>query len=61
MTRLGHNTIAKIERDETRKVQPWILGRILPALAGRFKEAFPETGGDPYDFLIPPTTFGGWL
>lgn len=61
MTRLGHNTIAKIERGETRKVQPWVFGRILPVLAGRFKEAFPETDGDPYDFLIPPTTFGGWL
>lgn len=61
MTRLGHNTIAKIERGETRKIQPWVLGRILPALAGRFKEAFPEAAGDPYDFLIPPTTFGGWL
>jgi transcriptional regulator with XRE-family HTH domain len=61
MTRLGHNTIAKIERGETRKVQPWVLGRILPALADRFKEAFPETAGDPYDFLIPPTTFGSWL
>lgn len=61
MTRLGHNTIAKIERGETRKIQPWVLGRLLPALAGRFKEAFPETDGDPYDFLIPPTTFGGWL
>lgn len=61
ITRLGHNTIAKIERGETRKIQPWVLGRILPALADRFKEAFPETSGDPYDFLIPPTTFGGWL
>jgi transcriptional regulator with XRE-family HTH domain len=61
MTRLGHNTIAKIERGETQKVQPWVLGRILPTLASRFNEAFPETAGDPYDFLIPPTTFGGWL
>lgn len=61
ITRLGHNTIAKIERGETRKVRPWVLGRILPVLAGRFKEAFPETAGDPYDFLIPPATFGGWL
>lgn len=61
MTRLGHNTIAKIERGETRKVQPWVLGRLLPSLADRFNEAFPESAGDPYDFLIPPTTFGGWL
>ncbi|HAZ08399.1 MAG TPA: hypothetical protein DCZ01_07755 [Elusimicrobia bacterium] len=28
-------------------------------MSGRLKEAFPN--GDPYDFLIPPLTFGGWL
>ncbi len=61
MTRLGHNTIAKLERDETRSVQPWTLGRIVPFLAGRFKEAFPEAKGDAYDYLIPPKTFGDWM
>lgn len=44
-----------------RKIHPWVLGRLLPYLATQFKETFPEAGGDPYDFLIPPTTFGGWL
>lgn len=60
-SRLSHNAISKLERDATRKVHPWVLGRILPFLASRFKETFPEAEGDPYDFLIPPTTFGGWL
>jgi len=59
--RLSHNVIACLERDETKTVQPWILGRILPFLASRFKEAFPETEGDPYDFLVPPASFGSWL
>ena len=58
---LSHNVIARLERDETRKANPWVLGKILPLLADRFKETFPEAQGDPYDFLIPPTTFGGWL
>lgn len=61
MTRLGHNTIAKLERNEMRSVQPWILGRILPFVAKRFKEAFPEAGGDAYDYIIPPKTFGDWM
>ncbi|MEK7388436.1 MAG: helix-turn-helix transcriptional regulator [Elusimicrobiota bacterium] len=30
-------------------------------MADPFKEAFPGAKGDPYDLLIPPTTFGGWL
>jgi transcriptional regulator with XRE-family HTH domain len=60
-SRLSHNAISKLERDATRKVHPWVLGRILPFLASRFKETFPEASNDPYDFLIPPTTFGGWL
>ena len=59
-SRLSHNVIARLERDETR-VQPWVLGRILPFLAARFKETFPESSGDAYDFLIPPTSFGAWL
>lgn len=58
---LSRNAISRLERDATRRVHPWVLGRILPFLAARFKETFPEAGGDPYDFLIPPTTFGGWL
>jgi transcriptional regulator with XRE-family HTH domain len=61
MTRLGHNTIAKIERDETTGIQPWILGRILPHFADRFNEAFPEASGGAYDFLIPPISLGSWL
>ena len=60
MSGLSHNVVARIERDETR-VQPWVLGRILPSLATRFKETFPESNGDAYDFLIPPTSFGAWL
>jgi transcriptional regulator with XRE-family HTH domain len=60
-SRVSHNVIARLERNETRKMQPWVLGRILPLLAARFKETFPEAQGDPYDFLIPPTTFGGWM
>lgn len=58
--RLAESAIARIERDEGRH-QPWVLGRILAFLASSFKEAFPETNGDPYDFLIPPATFGSWL
>jgi transcriptional regulator with XRE-family HTH domain len=58
--RVSHNAIAQLERNETR-VQPWVLGRILPILANRFEEAFPESKGDPYDFIIPPTSFGSWL
>ena len=61
LTRIGHNVIACLERDETKASQPWVLGRILPFLASRFKEVFSETGGDPYDFLVPPTSFGAWL
>jgi DNA-binding XRE family transcriptional regulator len=38
-----------------------VLGRILPFLVSRFKETFPESNGDAYDFLIPPVTFGAWL
>jgi transcriptional regulator with XRE-family HTH domain len=58
---LSPNAISRLERDATKKVHPWLLGRVLPYLAAQFKETFPEAGGDPYDFLIPPTTFGGWL
>lgn len=61
ITGLARNTIARVERDETRHVDPRILGRLLPQFASRFKEAFPESGGDPYDFLIPPKTLGAWL
>lgn len=58
---ISHNVIARLERDETRKINPSVLGRILPLLADRFKETFPEAQGDPYDFLIPPNSFGRWL
>ncbi len=58
---LSHNAISRLERDTTKRVHPWVLGRILPYLASRFNETFPEAGGDPYDFLIPPSTFGAWL
>jgi len=33
----------------------------LPDFASRFKEVFPESDGNPYDFLVPPNTLGGWL
>ena len=58
---LSHNALSRLERDATEKVHPWVLGRVLPYLASQFNETFPEAGGDPYDFLIPPVTFGGWL
>ena len=61
MTRLARNTIAKIERDETKEVQPRIMGRILPFFVDRFREAFPQADTDPYDFLIPPVTLGAWI
>jgi len=61
VVKLGHNTIAKIERDEMKVIQPWILGRILSVLQGRLKEVFPDIRGDIYDYLIPPKTFGDWL
>lgn len=60
-SRLSHNALSKLERDATPKVHPWVIGRVLPFLAARFQETFPEAGGDPYDFLIPPVTFGAWL
>ena len=61
MTKLSHNTIAKIERDEMKPIKPWVLGRMLPFLIAGFKEAFPEAVGDAYDYLIPPKTFGDWI
>lgn len=59
-SQISHSAISRIERDETR-AQPWILGRLLPVLASQFKNAFPETKGDPYNFLFPPRSFGSWL
>ncbi|MBI5623048.1 MAG: hypothetical protein HY924_04635 [Elusimicrobia bacterium] len=38
--RLSHYVISRLERDATRKMCPWVLGRILPFLASRFKELF---------------------
>ena len=61
MTRLSHNTIAKVERNEMKSIQPWVLGRMLPFFLARFKEAFPDAHADAYDYLIPPKTFGDWL
>jgi transcriptional regulator with XRE-family HTH domain len=61
MTKLGHNTIARLEREEAKSVKPWVLGRVLPFYLARFKEAFPYAAGDAYDYLIPPKTFGDWL
>jgi len=61
MTELGHNTIAKLERDEMKSIKPWVLGRMLPFLLAKFKEVFPDAVGDAYDYLIPPNTFGDWL
>ena len=58
---VSRNALSRLERDATRKAHPWLLGRFLPFLAAQFKETFQEAGGDPYDYLIPPTTFGGWL
>ena len=52
MTHLGHNTIAKLERDEIKVVQPWVLSRILPVLAKRSKEAFPDVQEDIYSYLL---------
>lgn len=60
-TGLSHNAISRIERDAHRVLEPWILGRIIPQLQGRLGEVFPETKGDPYDFLYPRDTFGGWI
>ena len=61
MTHLGHNTIARLEREDSKSAKPWVLGRMLPFLMERFKEAFPDATGDAYDYLIPPNTFGDWL
>ncbi|MBI4422301.1 MAG: transcriptional regulator [Elusimicrobia bacterium] len=58
---LGHNVISRLERDAVRRVHPWIIGRLLPYLASQLKETFPKSEGDPYDFLMPPTTFCAWL
>ena len=60
-TGVSHGAIGRLERDKLRTLNPWVLGRILPFLASKYKEVFPETQGDPYDFLVPPTTFGSWL
>jgi transcriptional regulator with XRE-family HTH domain len=59
-SRLSHNVISRLERDESR-AQPWVLGCILPHFTDQLKNAFPETNGDAYDFIIPPVTFGSWL
>lgn len=60
-TGLSHGAISRVERDAHRVLDPWILGRIIPPLGARLKEVFPETKGDPYDFLYPRDSFGGWL
>ena len=60
-TGVSRGAIGRLEQDKARTLNPWVLGRILPFLASRYKEVFPETQGDPYDFLVPPTTFGAWL
>lgn len=61
-TGLWKSVLTRLERDKTSVRQlPWILGRVLPTLKDRFSAAFPETNGDPYAFVYPPTTFGGWL
>jgi transcriptional regulator with XRE-family HTH domain len=57
---LDHKSISRLEHDNSR-VQLWVLGLILPHLAAQFKNAFPETNGNPYDFIVPPATFGSWL
>lgn len=59
ITGLSRNAIGRVERDQARYIEPRILGRLLPHLSQRFKEAFPE--GDPYEFLIPSKTVGGWI
>ncbi|MEK7233266.1 MAG: helix-turn-helix transcriptional regulator [Elusimicrobiota bacterium] len=58
-TGLSRNAISRAERDAIRQINPRVLQQLLRQLSGRLKEAFPN--GDPYDFLIPPLTFGGWL
>lgn len=60
-TGLSHGAISRVERDAHRVLEPWILGRIILQLQGRLGEVFPETKGDPCDFLYPRDTFGGWL
>lgn len=60
-TGVSQGAIAKLERDESPVLRPWVLGRIIPYLSQSLKQAFPETGGDPYDFLVPPVSFGKWL
>ncbi|MEK7383257.1 MAG: helix-turn-helix transcriptional regulator [Elusimicrobiota bacterium] len=61
-TGVARSVLSRLERGGTRKANyPWVLGRILPFLSSRFKEAFPESKGDPYDFIIPPSSFGSWL
>lgn len=60
-TGVSHNTIGRLERGHNPVLKPWVLGKILPFLASRYKEVFPETGGDPYDFVVRPTSFGSWL
>lgn len=61
-TGLWKSVLTRVERDKTSVRQaPWILGRVLPPLEARFAAAFPESNGDPYDFIFPPTSFGKWL
>lgn len=60
-TGVSQGAIAKLERDEAPVLRPWVLGRIIPYLSQSLKQAFPESGGDPYDFLVPPVSFGKWL
>jgi len=60
-TGVSTGAIPKLERDKAPVLRPWVLERILPFLSKSLKQAFPESGGDPYDFLVPPVTFGKWL
>ncbi len=61
-TGVWESILTRVERDKIRvRHMPRLLGRLLPALQERFAVAFPETNGDPYDFVFPPTSFGGWM
>lgn len=54
--------LSRLERGRSPKGKdPVLLGRVLPLLKPKFHEAFPETNGEPFDFIYPPDTFGGWL
>ncbi|MCB4756953.1 MAG: transcriptional regulator [Elusimicrobia bacterium] len=58
---ISHNSISRLERASSFKVNPTILEKLMQVLGVKLQEISPETDGDCYDLLIPPKTLGSWI